>query len=274
MYIVLEGHKLNDIKLNFKKNFKITPLSVQYCTDKGMIRPHNEDSYGYFIPNDDTLRKKFGSLFVISDGVGGSAAGEVASAEAVNVLLQEYYFGNYSEHIPERLKGAFEHTAMHIYELSSARNTALLGMKCTLSAILIKEDKFYIVHIGDSKIFLLRLNDFVQLTKDHSLVGKLLRIGLMTPEQARIHPYKHIILKALGERPIMPADFYSGRIKKNDVFCLTTDGILEHITSNELNVFLREDYSESGLKKIIKKSNELGGYDNMTIMTVGINSIK
>ena len=177
-------------------------------SDKGSVRQNNEDYFGYYMPAETGLNR-FGSLFAVSDGVGGSAAGEVASAEAVNVLLQEYYFGEHTEKIPERLKNAFQHTSLHIYDLSISHRSAR-NMKCTLSTLLLKQNRFFITHVGDSKIMLLRDNDMIQLTKDHSLVGKLMRLGLITAEEARTHPNKNVLLKAVGEGPLLVPDFYSG----------------------------------------------------------------
>lgn len=256
-----------------KKDIDSNPFLVESCTDPGMVRDNNEDFHKYHIPNDKNMFHDLGSLFIISDGVGGSSAGEVASAEAVNVLLQEYYFGMHSSKAPDRLKDAFQNTAIHLYDLANS-NTSMRNMKCTLSALLIKQDKFFITHIGDSKIFLLRSNKILQLTKDHSLVGKLVRLGLISQEEARVHPNKNIILRALGDQPITPADFYSGKVMIDDVFCLITDGILEHLTLDELKAFLIKDISRVGLKRIIDESNKRGGYDNMTIITVKVKNIK
>lgn len=269
---LLGGDILYNSIIKSKEDINSKLFLVQSCTDKGKVRDNNEDYHKYHVPNDKNLIENFGSLFIISDGVGGNSAGEVASAEAVNVLLQEYYFDTSVKKLQERLKGAFQRTAMHIYDLSTS-NTSMNSMKCTLSALLIKQDKFFITHIGDSKIFLLRSNKLVQLTKDHSLVGKLVRLGLISPQEARTHPNRHVILKAMGDQPIMLPDFYSGRVMVNDMFCLITDGILEHLTVDELKAFLIKDGTETGLKNIINESNKRGGYDNMTIMTVKIKGI-
>ena len=256
-----------------KEDVNQNAFLVQSITDKGCVRQNNEDFHGYYIPTSKPVISKLGSLFIISDGVGGNVGGEVASAEAVNVLLQEYYFGEHSERIPKRLKETVHYTAMHIYDLSTSPSQSVNGMKCTLSALLIKHDKFFISHVGDSKIFLLRSNKMIQLTKDHSLVGKLERLGIISSEQARVHPNRHILLKALGDQPIMLADFYSGDVIPNDIFCLITDGVLEHETQEELNLLLQTDNSEEGFKKIISEMNQRGGYDNMTIMTVKVNKL-
>ena len=249
-------------------------FNFQGYSDQGRVRQNNEDFFGYFMPQDPTIREKLGSLFAISDGVGGSQAGEVASAEAVNVLLQEFYFGEHTEKIPDRLKDAYNFTSLHIFDLS-ASNASCNRMMCTLTALLIRQNKFYISHIGDSKAFLLRNGKLIQMTKDHSMVGKLLRLGMITQEEARTHPNKHIILRSLGERPILPADFYSGNLMEDDVFFMTTDGIFEHLTYDEIRMFLSEKkHISEGLEKLLEIANERGGEDNMTVMTIDASGYK
>jgi PPM family protein phosphatase len=147
-------------------------------------------------------------------------------------------------------------------------------MKCTLTTLLLVQNRFFITHVGDSKILLLRGDNIIQLTKDHSLVGKLVRLGLITPEDARTHPNKNVLLKAIGEGPLLLPDFYSGFVKPRDLFCLITDGILEHATDEELKAFLLEQGpSEERLAQWIAELNRRGGYDNMTILTVKINQV-
>jgi PPM family protein phosphatase len=248
-------------------------LEVYGLTDKGSVRSNNEDFFGYYTPAELEPRKRLGSLFAVSDGVGGSAAGEVASAEAVNVLLQEYYFGQHTEKVPDRLKEAFQYTALHLYDLSACHASAR-NMKCTLSTLLVKQNRFFVTHVGDSKILLLRNDRIIQLTKDHNLVGKLMRLGLITAEDAHNHPGKNILLKAVGESPLLVPDFSSGILKHGDLFCLITDGIVEHATIQELKEFLLErGSSQEGLAHWVAESNRRGGFDNMTILTVKINHI-
>jgi PPM family protein phosphatase len=248
-------------------------VEVHGFTDKGSVRPNNEDYFGYYVPPDAGLKDRRGSLFAVADGVGGSAAGEVASAEAVNVLLQEYYFGDHTEKIPERLKNAFKHTALHIHDLSIS-HASNRNMQCTLSTLLLKQNRFFISHVGDSKILLLRGGDLIQLTRDHSLVGKLMRMGLITQEDARTHPNRNVLLKSIGEGPLLLPDFYSGYVKPGDLFCLITDGILEHATSEELKSFLLEQGpSDEALSELIAELNRRGGHDNMTIVTVKVNKV-
>ncbi len=205
--------------------------------------------------------------------MGGSAAGEAASAEAVNVLLQEYYFGNYTEKVSQRLTNAFQYTALHIYTLSTSDPSAQ-NMKCTLTTLLIKQKQFFITHIGDSKVFLLRSNRIIQLTNDHNLVGKLLRLGLISAEDARNHPNRNILLKAVGESPSLVPEVRYGTVQAGDLFCLVTDGILEHAATEELQAFLLDKRpSGSRLSQLIAELNKRGGFDNMTILSVRVNKV-
>jgi len=250
-----------------------SPIAVCGLSDQGSVRSNNEDFYGFYIPPDEAIKEKLGNLFAIADGVGGNAAGEVASAEAVNVLLQEFYFGDHTDKIPNRLKNVFQYTALHIYDLSISDPT-VRNMKCTLSTLLLKQNKFFINHVGDSKIFLIRENKIIQLTKDHNMVSKLVRLGLLTPEEARFHPNRNVLLQAVGDGPMLVPDFYSGIVNEGDLFCLITDGITEHLTTEELNAFLVEHgHSGSGLSQLVEEINKRGGHDNMTIVTVKVNKI-
>jgi protein phosphatase len=255
------------------ENHSPETLEVHGFSDRGRVRQINEDYFGYFIPADIGLKEKRGSLFAVSDGVGGSAAGEAASAEAVNVLLQEYYFGAHSEKIPDRLRNAFQFTALHVYSLSLSHASAR-NMKCTLTTLLVEHDRFFITHVGDSKVLLLRDNRIIQLTNDHNLVGKLLRLGLITEEDARVHPNRNILLRAIGEGPLLVPDFRYGTLRPGDLFCLVTDGILEHAATEEIKAFLLEKGScPEGLGQLVAELNRRGGYDNMTILTVKVNRV-
>ena len=248
-------------------------LVAHGLTDRGSVRQNNEDYFGFYIPEDPGTRTKRGSLFAVSDGVGGSAAGEAASAEAVNVLLQEYYFGKHSEKAPDRLKNAFQCTTFHVYTLSVS-NTAARNMKCTLTTLLVHQDRFFIAHVGDSKVLLLRDDRIIQLTNDHNLVGKLLRLGLISEEDARNHPDKNVLLKAVGEGPLLVPDFRYGALKPGALFCLVTDGILEHAGMEELQSFLLErEPSPQRLSELAAELNRRGGYDNMTILMVKVNGV-
>jgi len=256
-----------------QNNNTLEPLQVCGLSDRGSVRPNNEDYFAYYIPAEVRLKEKWGSLFAVSDGVGGSAAGQVASQEAVNVLLQEYYFGDHTGKIPGRLKSVFQRTALHVYDLSVS-HTSTHNMKCTLTSLLLKQNRFFIAHVGDSKILLLRDHKIFQLTKDHSFVGKLVRLGLITAENARTHPNRNILLKAIGDNPLLLPDFDAGIIKPGDLFCLITDGMLEHAAPDELKSFLLEQgTSEKGLTQIVAELNGRGGHDNMTILTVQVNKV-
>lgn len=249
------------------------PLEAYGFSDRGCVRLKNDDSFGYYIPVDSGLKENRGSLFAVADGVGSCAAGGAAGAEAVNVLLQEYYFGSFTEKAPQRFLHAFQCTALHLYTLSLS-DTSSREMKCTLTSLLVRQNQFFITHVGDSKVLLLRDNHIHQLTNDHNMAGKLLRLGLISAESARDHPQRNILLRAVGESPYVMPDFRSGTLRPGDQFYLITDGITEDASARELGALLLErTLSVQSLAILTEELKKRGGNDNMTILAVKVNRV-
>lgn len=249
------------------------PLEAYGISDRGCVRSRNEDYFGYYIPDDPGIKEKRGSMFAVADGVGVYAAGGAAGAEAVNVLFQEYYFGKFSEKTEERLRHVFQSTALHVYTLSVSETSAR-NMKCTLTSLLVKQNHFFLTHIGDSKVFLLRDKKINQLTNDHNMAGKLQRLGLITADDARSHPQRNILLRAVGESPYLMPDFRSGTLQPGDLFCMITDGVTEHASAEELRAFLLEKSpSQESLTQLTEELKRRGGCDNITILAVKVNRI-
>ena len=249
----------------------LEPLEACGVTDRGQVRSKNDDYFGYYIPVDPAVKEKRGSMFAVADGVGMCAAGGAAGAEAVNVLLQEYYVGKFSEKTEQRLRTAFQYTALHVYALSISDPCAR-NMKCTLTSLLIKQNHFFITHVGDSKVFLVRDEKINQLTSDHNMAGKLLRLGLITAEDARSHPQRNILLRAVGESPYLLPDFRSGPLRPGDLFCMVTDGVTEHASAEELRAFLlQKNPSRESLTRLADELKRRGGSDNITVLAVKVN---
>ncbi|MBQ4526545.1 MAG: Stp1/IreP family PP2C-type Ser/Thr phosphatase [Clostridia bacterium] len=239
-----------------------------YCanTDVGRVRTLNEDSY---------IVKEYGEdaiLTVIADGMGGHNAGEKASRIAVDCFVKRID-ENYSDiftysdrKILQTMKKVVSYINEEIYSMS-IKDSSLYGMGTTIVACLVIKNKYYVVNVGDSRLYHLSKSSIFQITKDHSYVAELLDIGVITKEQALVHPKKNVITRAIGTESTVESDGFSGVLKNNECLLLCTDGL-----TNMLNdEFLFETFSnESDIKKIsaklLDKSNAMGGIDNITFI--------
>ncbi len=203
-------------------------LEVVGRSDVGRVRPSNEDSYGF------DLRQ---GVFVVCDGMGGHAAGEVASKIAVDTVLS--YFRDKEPLAADAelvdaplgaqmLSDAVNKANESILEYAEGHASAS-GMGTTLVAARFVEGKFTIAHVGDSRIYLLREGSLLQFTEDHSLVMEQVRRGIMTLEEAKKSTAQHIITRALGTDDNSPPDLAEFPAETGDILMLTTDGVLRHL---------------------------------------------
>jgi PPM family protein phosphatase len=240
-------------------------LKVGARSDVGMIRSGNEDN---FFAEADERR----GVFVVADGMGGHAAGEVASEMAVQIVARNL-LGLTSvreESAHQRLSQAMRDANRAIYDRMLAE-VDKQGMGTTASVLVLSDNQFLIGQIGDSRIYLLRDGALTQLTKDHSYVQEQVDAGLLTPEQARYHPYSNVITRCVGASESVEADIYSGEMKPGDVFLLASDGLTGMVDDRRLQQML---LARSGPGRIvdalIAEANGRGGLDNITAIVVQV----
>ena len=227
------------------------------ATHVGKVRPTNEDAF--YLPRDGE------GFAAVADGMGGHQAGEVASAIAIRELVDEIRGKTPDE---DALREAVRRANAAIY-LEGSKDPLKRGMGTTLTALWYNADNIYLTHVGDSRAYLMRNRALMQLSNDHSLVGELLALGEITPEQAMNHPQRNFITRALGtgkrtETDILHLDFQPG-----DVWLLCTDGLTNHMRAAEIaNVFLREIPWPEKVQTLIDTALERGGRDNITVVVV------
>src|SRR5271169_5906790 len=244
-------------------------LEVAGSSDVGRVRPSNEDSFGY----DQQL-----GIFVVCDGMGGHAAGEVASQIAVDTVLA--YF---REDQPSVTKSASADDtplgARLLAEAVKKANDAILeyadvhkntsGMGTTLVAVRFADGNVSIANVGDSRIYLLRDGELHQLTEDHSLVMEQVRRGMLTLEQAKQSSAQNIITRALGTDDATLPDLGEFPAQAGDVLLLATDGVLRHVTDSEIrDTLLQVPSLKAACATLIDLANEGGGDDNSTCVLV------
>ena len=250
-------------------------VSVSARTDVGMHRSGNEDA---FLVADLTTGTtpdgskvsthqlgERGSLMIVSDGMGGAAAGEIASEMAVTTIRESLDEMPASMEIPDRLKASAEIANERIWN-QSQDNPELSGMGATLTAVLVQDTTAYIAQVGDSRAYLIRRDRIKQLTKDQSLVQMLVDSGAISADQMDSVP-QNVIMQALGTQPAVKVAMTAVQLYRNDCLVICSDGLSNKVAPDELRETASdtEDLNEA-CRVLIAKANERGGEDNITVI--------
>ena len=229
-----------------------------------MIRAGNEDN---FFAGTNGSR----GLFVVADGMGGHAAGEVASEMAVRILQRELLQTDFApERAAEQLAEALRRANRVIYDRTLAE-VDKQGMGTTASVLLLADGRYLIGQIGDSRIYLLRDGTLRQLTKDHSYVQEQVDAGFLTAEQARYHPYSNVITRCVGASEAVEPDVYEGEVKDGDLFLVASDGLKGMVDDRRLHQLLGSRAAPSRMvDSLIAEANGRGGLDNITAIVVQV----
>jgi protein phosphatase len=234
-------------------------------TDVGMIRSGNEDN---FAADADPER----GLFIVADGMGGHAAGEVASEMAVQIVRREMIDCRDAAGQPaaKRLVESLVHANRAIHERTLSE-TDKQGMGTTASVLLLAGDRYLIGQVGDSRVYLLRDGALRQVTKDHSYVQEQVDAGFLTQEQARYHPYSNVITRCVGAGENVEPDLYSGEVRVGDLFLVASDGLTGMVDDRRLQQLLMARVTpERMVQSLIAEANGRGGLDNITAIVVQV----
>ena len=229
-------------------------------TDIGMVREVNQD---YVFVTEAPIGN-LPNLLVVADGMGGHRAGEYASRLAVEVLKQELAAS--TEESPEAMmKNAITRANERVLE-AARQDAKLSGMGTTLVAATVIDRTLYFANVGDSRLYLLS-DDIKQLSKDHSLVQEMVRLGGINQEEAKSHPDKNIITRAIGAKDDVDIDFYEYRLKKGDIILMCTDGLSNMVEDEEMLHIVRcsRDVVEA-VEQLIERAKEHGGSDNIGVI--------
>ncbi len=238
---------------------------IQYLaaavTDRGRKRPSNEDAFGFSVED---------GVYVVCDGMGGAAAGEIASSLAVDEVLQLLTGRNLSS--AEALPGAAEQAIIAANEAiysRAQRNQRLSGMGTTLVALAVKERQVWVVNVGDSRCYRMRKGRLEQLTLDHSLVEEQVRMGRMTRHEAQRSPLKNVITRALGTQCRVTPDVFGLEAQPGDLFLLCTDGLTRELPDQTIASLLANDQApEEVCARLVDAAKKAGGHDNITCLLV------
>ena len=232
----------------------MTPLRIideAARTDAGRQRRANEDSYYARAP-----------AFAIADGMGGAQAGEVASKIAAEAFEERTDDGSAEQQLSRVALAANR----HIFDLGES-DPSKRGMGTTLTGALVGQDEVTIVHVGDSRAYLLRDGQLRQLTRDHSLVEELRRQGRLTSEEAEEHPQRSVVTRALGVEPDVQLDVHTHQARSGDLFLLCSDGLTSMVRPDRVHeIIASSDSLHTAADRLVIEANEMGGRDNITVV--------
>lgn len=244
-------------------------IAASVQTDVGCVREVNEDSGRLVRPADPALLVSKGTLVVVADGMGGHSAGEVASQMAADVVCRLYYASK--DEPAAALRHAVEEANRRIHEAAAA-DESKHGMGTTCTTLALCGATAYAAHVGDSRLYMLRAGQLYQLSEDHSAVNEMVKLGIITKEQARTHEDKNVILRALGTNPeveVSVLDPFAVRV--GDRYLLCSDGLHDLVLEDEIASLLSgsEDIHAAG-ERLIAMAKERGGHDNITVGIIAI----
>lgn len=239
-------------------------MRVYYGTDKGLMRENNEDNFA--IEESEGL-----NLYAVADGMGGHKAGEVASTIAVETITRIFKKkiadGNFKA--PQFIIESIEAANKHVREESLKREEySGMGTTITMAVVDLCLKIAYIANVGDSRAYIIKNDEIIQVTEDHTYVQKLLKDGEITLEESIHHPKRNVITRAVGSEEYVHADLFEIELSNNDIILLCTDGLTRHLPDEEILNTIKEYGSSKSVQRLIKLANDNGGTDNITVIIV------
>ena len=231
-------------------------------TDAGVVREMNQDYYF----SSDTAVGNLPNLFIVADGMGGHKAGDYASRYTIERVVASVSRNTGEE--PIAIMKEAINKANELLVAESREDESKSGMGTTLVIGTIIGNKLFVANIGDSRLYVVGQN-MRQITRDHSLVDEMVRLGEINADEARVHPDKNIITRAVGTSDHVEADFFEVEITADDTILLCTDGLTNMLTNEEIfNIIKKYDNAQAAKMQLVKEANANGGRDNITVMII------
>ena len=240
-------------------------VEVAVQSDIGCQRENNEDSFGYWEPEDDAQFKQKGRLAIVADGMGGYEGGQEASHLAVDTVT--VFYKDFGGSDPQQIllaALAAAHDQIREYALA---NPHLQGMGTTCTAVVVLGKVFFYAHVGDTRLYLIRNGEIRQITRDHSYVSRLVESGVISREEAENHPQRNILTAALGTAndPVMDSPGKPEDLQAGDKLLLCSDGLWGQVRDGEILNAVDSHPGDEACKKLIELARERGGPDNITV---------
>jgi len=252
---------------------RVRPRVTVACkTDLGRVRENNEDKFEYFVPEDDSAIAARGLVFLVCDGMGGHAAGQIASELTAKTFI-DVYLNHPSSEAPVAMAGAVAAANRYVLDVAKAVPSRR-GMGTTLSGLILLQDQAYTVQVGDSRVYRMRAGELAMLTQDHTYIEEAMRLGTMTAEEAENHPYRHVLTRAVGTEDTVVPDIEAHDLKQGDTYLLCSDGLLNHVPDDQIAEVLRSSPPSEACWKLVSMALLGGGSDNTTVMVVRVDGLE
>ncbi len=230
------------------------------CSDKGYVRAENEDNMGQ-------ARHDWGQIFVVADGMGGHKAGRLASELTVEGLLKRLEESLPAKPVAEAIEQAFQETNRVVHEKACCGDPETKGLGSTAVMLIVMGQRVVVAHVGDSRAYLYRGGTLHRLTKDHSLVQRMMDAGMLSPSEARNHPDANVIYRAIGDKPTVEVDIQADlSAEEGDGFLLCSDGLCGYVDDESIEAALGAAGSaQEKAERLVRLGLDAGGLDNISV---------
>jgi len=252
-------------------------LDVEFAqlSDPGRVRDHNEDYLGYVCPTTPGEMHSRGCLFVLADGVGGHDKGEVASRTAVESMLAGFHGAPPGESHSPLLSRLVQTANTRVMEAGMAGSSGGIPMATTLVSCALRYDRALVAHVGDSRCYLVRRGEALVLTRDHTLVGEQMRLGLLSAREAADSPHRHLLSRSLGAEMFVNVETNEYQILGDDVLVLCSDGLHGAVSPSEIAAIVSHQADlNAAAHRLVAVANHQDGTDNISVQLVRIRSVE
>ncbi|MFZ4506573.1 MAG: PP2C family protein-serine/threonine phosphatase [Fimbriimonas sp.] len=251
----------------------VARVTVACKTDLGRVRENNEDKFEYYIAEDNDTLAKRGLIFVVCDGMGGHAAGQIASELATKTFV-EVYLNHPASEAPVAMDAAVVAADRFVTDVSIAV-PGRKGMGTTLSSLILLQDEAYSVQVGDSRVYRLRDGALSPMTTDHTWVNEAIEKGIISEAERETHQYRHVLTRAIGASDFrVQPDIRRFDLQEGDVYLLCSDGLLNHVPDPQIEAILKAHAPAEAAWKLVSTALLGGGSDNTTVMIVRVDSLE
>ena len=255
----------------------LSMLELEFAerTDVGRVREHNEDYHGHVAPATPARARTHGWLFVLADGVGGHEQGEVASRAAVESLMDGFQKARDGEAHAALLPRLVQQANPAVLNAAHDGGRAAAGMATTLVACAIRFDRVTVAHVGDSRCYLIRNGQAVQITRDHTVANEQIRLGLVSSQEAGESSTRHILSRSLGTEMVANVETNDHQIFAGDVLLLCCDGLHGEVSASEMAALCGHGQDlHAAAEKLVALANDRGGNDNISVQLVRIRDVE